>query len=128
MHLCGLSLQLSSQFFMSSIQTFLCAVAERSHNDVLMYCVHVGSCDHLDLGNVLWDMDSRACTLQLCLRCLGNILDGWGTFWTKISVVLSPCEVCRKLCIFYTFFKGKIWNFVTKISSYDSLMVQIFVI
>ena len=57
--------------------------------------------------------------------CLGNILYGWGTFWTKIYAVLSHCEVCRKIRTFNTFFKGKNWNFDTKKCSFDSLMVQV---
>ena len=56
--------------------------------------------------------------------CLGNILDGWGTFWTKISAALSPCEVCRKLCICHMVFKVKMGTLSTR--SYDSLIVQIF--
>ena len=39
--------------------------------------------------------------------CLGNILDGWGTFWTKIYVVLSHFTVCRKWRIFRKVFKVK---------------------
>ena len=39
--------------------------------------------------------------------CLGNILDGWGTFWTKIYAVLSHLRVCPKLRIFHKVFKVK---------------------
>ena len=39
--------------------------------------------------------------------CLGNILDGWGTFWTKIYAVLLHFTVCRKLRIFHKVFKVK---------------------
>ena len=40
-------------------------------------------------------------------QVLGNILDGWGTFWTKIYAVLSHFTVCRKLRIFHKVFKVK---------------------
>ena len=39
--------------------------------------------------------------------CLGDILDGWGTFWTKIYSVLSHFTVCRKLLIFHKVFRVK---------------------
>ena len=44
---------------------------------------------------------------QVPQACLGNILDGWGTFWTKIYAVLSHFTVCRKLRIFHKVFKVK---------------------
>ena len=36
-------------------------------------------------------------------ECLGNILDGWGTFYA----VLLHFTVCRELCIFHKVFKVK---------------------
>ena len=34
-------------------------------------------------------------------RCLGNILDVWGTFWTKINTILVDIPICQKSCIFH---------------------------
>ena len=39
--------------------------------------------------------------------CLGNILDDWGTFWTKIYAVLLHFTVCQKIRIFHKVFKVK---------------------
>ena len=54
----------------------------------------------------------------------GNILDGWGTFKTKLYAVLLHFTGCRKSRTINTVFKGNNLNFVTRINIFDSWVVQ----
>ena len=54
----------------------------------------------------------------------GNILDFWGTFWTKFHAILSDLFICRESRTFYCILKCKSWNFITRTNKLNSTVVQ----
>ena len=70
------------------------------------------SCSH-GLCHAVSDMKKSAGTTGMP----GNILNGRGTFLTKIYAFLSHFTVCRKSRTFDRIVKGKNWNFVSKMHS-----------
>ena len=81
----------------------------KSHLDNVKFkcCLYIKAFVKVEVKTVSVLLSPDMKKAQAPQACLGNILDGWGTFWTKIYAVLSHFTVCRKLRIFHKVFKVK---------------------